>query len=105
MNKLILFFSCVLAVVADMIWVWWAKGKDHPKWILLIGFCFSMSALTLWIYSLVKGITAAQAITAYALLTIAGCTAIGYFVFNENLSTINWIGIGLAAVALVMISI
>ncbi len=104
MNKLILFFACLLAVVADMIWVWWAKSKDHSKSLLIIGYIFSLTSLVLWIYSLLKGITAAQAITIYALFTIAGCSALGYFVFNENLSTTNWIGMILAAIALIMIS-
>lgn len=104
MNKLLLLFSCILAVVADMIWVWWAKSKDHSKGLLITGYMFSLIALVLWIYSMLKGITAAQAITIYALFTIAGCTALGYLVFNENLSTTNWIGMILAVIALIMIS-
>ena len=104
MNKILLFCSCLLAVVADMIWVWWAKSVDHSKSLLIIGYFISLIALILWIYSMLKGITAAQAITIYALFTIAGCTALGYIVFNENLSTTNWIGMLLAVIALIMIS-
>lgn len=105
MNKLLLFFSCALAVVADMLFVWWAKKPLHPKLSLIIGMILLNVTAIIWAYTMRKGIESATAITIYALFTMAGCTALGYFMFDENLSTINWIGMVLAAIALIMISI
>jgi hypothetical protein len=37
MRKFILIMSCIFAVVADMLFVWWAKSKDHHVMYLLAG--------------------------------------------------------------------
>jgi multidrug transporter EmrE-like cation transporter len=105
MDKLILLSSCLIAVMADMCLVWWAKSPKHPYSYFTIGVVLTMIGLTVWAYSMRRGIESAMAITSYSLLTVAGCTFIGVMVFKESMTTMNMAGIALAAVALVMISV
>ena len=105
MEKLILFTSCIVAVIADTFFVFYAKGKSHTNLFLIGGLILTNIAALVWAYSMRKGIESAVAITFYALLTVAACTAVGVFLFKEPLSVINGIGIILALVALFMIGL
>ena len=105
MDKLILLTSCIVAVVADTLLVFYAKTKEHTPWFLIVGIVLMNIAAIVWTYSMRKGIESSIAITFYALFTVAACSTVGIFIFKEQLSTINAIGIGLAIVALVMIGI
>lgn len=105
MNKLILILSCITAVIADMLFVWYAKKVDHPVHIAVTGLFLANISICVWSYSMREGIESSMAITMYCLLTMIGCTILGYFVFKEDLTLLNWIGIGLAIVAILFISI
>jgi multidrug transporter EmrE-like cation transporter len=56
-------------------------------------------------YTMKKGIESATAITFYALFTVAGCSFLGFVIFKEPLSLVNGVGLALAVIALVLISI
>jgi multidrug transporter EmrE-like cation transporter len=105
MGKLILFLSCGLAVIADMMLVWYAKHKDSSPWLFIIAIMISLSGIYVWQYSMRKGIESAMAITTYCLLTTVGCTILGTLVFNEVLSTANIIGIILSIISLILITL
>lgn len=105
MNKLLLIISCVVAVIADMLFVWWAKKSTHPSWSWISGLVLLNIATLVWMYTMRKGIESATAITFYALFTVIGCSFLGFVVFKEPLSLINIIGLILGIVALVIISI
>lgn len=105
MNKLLLFTSCGLAVVADMLFVWWAKHQTHPLWCIVVGMILLNITGLMWAYTMYKGVESATAITIYSLLTVAGCTFLGYVVFQETLTTVNAIGLILGVIALIMISL
>ena len=105
MNKLLLFASCFVVVIADMLFVWWAKKDNHSTASLVVGLILLNVATLVWMYTLRKGIESAAAITFYALFTVAGCSYLGFVFFKEPLSTVNSIGIVLALVALVLISL
>ncbi len=105
MGKLLLFISCISAVIADMMLVWYAKHKEASPLLFWAAFLINAGGIYVWQYSMRKGIESATAITVYCLLTTAGCTALGYFFFSEHLSIINWVGIALAIVALFLITI
>ncbi len=104
MNKLLLIVSCVVAVAADMLFVWWAKRGSHPTWSAIVGIVLLNTATIVWMYTMKKGIESATAITFYALFTVAGCSFLGFVIFKEPLSFINGLGLLLAIVALVLIS-
>ena len=105
MNKLLLIISCVVAVVADMLFVWWAKKDTHPNWSWILGMVLLNIATLVWMYTMRKGIESATAITFYALFTVAGCSFLGFMIFHEHMSVINIIGICFALIALVLIGI
>lgn len=105
MNKFLLVTSCVVAVVADMLFVWWAKKDSHPLWSWIIGIVLLNVATLVWMYTMRKGIESATAITFYALFTVTGCSLLGFLVFKEQLSIINSIGLTLAVIALILIGI
>ncbi len=97
--------SCVVAVIADTFFVFYAKGKGHNNLFLIAGLILTNIAALVWAYSMKKGIESAVAITFYALLTVAACTAVGVILFKEPLSPINAFGIILALVALFLIGL
>jgi|GEM_PF-3154009 len=105
MQKLILFTSCIVAVIADTLLVFYAKTKHHTPGFLITGVILMNISALVWTYSMRKGIESSIAITFYALFTVAACTIVGVFVFKDQLSTINTIGIFLALIALIMIGL
>lgn len=105
MNKIFLLASCIIAVVADMLLVWWAKRDNHPLFAGATGLILINVASIIWMYTMKKGIESATAITFYALFTVAGCSFLGFVIFNEQLSLINSIGLILGFLALILISL
>lgn len=105
MAKFLLFLSCFSAVIADMMLVWFAKHKNASPVLFWSAFLINAFGIYVWQYSMRKGIESATAITVYCLLTIAGCTALGYFFFQEHLSLVNWCGIVLAIISLFLITL
>jgi multidrug transporter EmrE-like cation transporter len=105
MNKLLLISSCVVAVLADMLFVWWAKEDAHRTWLWIVGIILLNIATLVWMYSMRKGIESATAITFYALFTVIGCSFLGFVIFKEPLRIINLLGLLMGVIALVMISI
>lgn len=105
MQKLILFTSCIGAVIADTFLVFYAKTKLHTPWFLVVGIILLNISALVWTYSMRKGIESSIAITFYALFTVAACTLVGVFIFKDQLSTVNIIGIVLALIALFMIGL
>jgi len=95
----------MLAVVADMSLVWWAKKESHPPAALAVGIAFNLCGLYIWGYSMRRGIESATAITVYALFTVAACSLLGWVIFKEPLSVANGIGMAFAAAALVLLSL
>ncbi len=105
MNKILLIASCLVAVIADMMMVWWAKKDTGHNFILVLAIVLVNVASLIWAYTMRKGIESAIAITFYALFTVAGCSFLGFIVFHESLSIINLVGIVLALIALFLIGI
>ena len=104
-NKLLLILSCAVAVVADMLFVWWAKSQNHPVWSWVVGIVLLNIATLVWMHTMRKGIESATAITFYALFTVAGCSFLGFVIFKEHLSIVNLVGLILGCVALILISL
>ena len=105
MSKLLLIASCVVAVVADLLFVWWAKEDAHPAWSWIVGIILLNIATVVWMYTMRKGIESATAITFYALFTVAGCSFLGIVIFKEPFKFINLLGIIMGVIALIMISV
>lgn len=104
MAKLILLLSCVVAVIADMMLVWYAKHTKSSIWIFISALTLSVIGIFIWQYSMRKGIESAAAITVYCILTTLGCTFLGWYFFDEILTTKQWVGMGLAIIALLLMN-
>jgi multidrug transporter EmrE-like cation transporter len=104
-HKIILFISCIVAVFADTLLVFYAKTKSNTPALLIVGIVLMNISALVWTYSMRKGIESSVAITVYALFTVAACSSIGIWIFKDHLSATNIAGIVLALVALVMIGI
>ncbi len=105
MNQFLLLVSCFVAVIADMLFVWWAKKDTHPTIAMILALVLCNIAALVWSYTMRKGIESATAITFYALFTVAGCSFLGFVIFKEPLSFTNTVGLILAIVALILISL
>lgn len=105
MDKLILFISCIVAVFADTLFVFYAKTKHNTPIFLISAIVLMNASALVWTYSMRKGIESSIAITFYALFTVAACTTIGVFIFKDRLSTMQVVGIFLALIALLMIGL
>lgn len=103
-GKILLFLSCGLAVVADMLLVWWSKNESHPIWSLVSGMVLLVVSGLLWAYTMYRGIESVTAITTYSILTVLGCSFLGMVVFGEPMSVAKAVGGVLALVALVLLS-
>ncbi len=104
MNPLLI-CSCIVAVIADMLLVWWAKKEAHPLIFLIGGFILLNIAGFVWAYSMKIGTESAVAITFYALATVIGCAFLGIVIFKEPISMLNGIGMVLGLIALVLVGI
>lgn len=104
-NKLLLVLSCIIAVVADVLLVWWSKHPNHPIQAIIWGVILNTIGMGIWTYTMKEGIESATAITFYALFTVTACSLVGTFVFHEHLSIFNIFGIFLAIISLIMICI
>ena len=105
MNKLLLYLSCISAVIADMMLVYYAKKESHPLWLFITALVINTCGIFIWTYSMKKGIESATAITVYAIFTVAGCSFLGFAIFHEPLSLMNKIGLFTAIISLILISL
>lgn len=103
-NKLLLYSSCLIAVIADMLFVYCAKTEKASTFLLIGTFLLNAIGCFIWVYCMKKGIESAIAITVYAIITTLGCTLLGSLLFKEHLSVINIIGIFTAILALILIN-
>lgn len=103
--KIILFLSCFLAVIGDMMLTWYAKKNGTSIWVFIAAFIINALGIFIWTYSMKKGIEAATAITVYAVFTVMACSALGYGIFGETLTATNLVGIILAVISLILMSI
>lgn len=105
MLKFLLYISCVLAVLSDMLMVLWAKNSKHPIWYLIVAIVLIIATWFFWLYPIYKGFKISIAISLYAIFSIIGCCFVGIVIYHEQLSIINIIGIVLGLIALIMVSI
>ena len=104
-SKIILFSSCILAVCSDMMLVLWSKNIKHEWWLFVGAILLNILGIIIWCYSMRKGIESAQAITIYAIFTVAGCSLIGHILFKEELSTVNVVGLILSLLSVILVRI
>lgn len=91
-----------MEVTADVLFKKWSLGsKNH--W-LIIGLIIYIIGTTFWAYSLKYG-HLSMAISVFAVLNLIILVLVGVFVFKEDLSLTNKIGIILGIIGIVLIEI
>ncbi len=105
MDKFLLFLSCGLAVLADIMLVWFAKTTKMNYLLFIIAFLINAVGIIIWTYSMRKGIESVTAITVYAVCTTIGCSLVGYLYFNEIFSTIKLVGLILGIISLILLNL
>lgn len=106
---MIVAYSCatiavVMAIAADY-FIKVASVRDMPllTWSFVLGAMLYVVSTVGWVYAM-KGMSLAQVGVAYSVVTILALAAMGHFVFGEQTTTREMVGIGFAIVALVIMT-
>jgi multidrug transporter EmrE-like cation transporter len=107
MNIKILFFilvviATVFEVIADVLLKKWAIG--NRLYFLLIGLGIYFIGTIFWAVSL-KYELLSKSITIFTILNLIILVLVGVLIFNEDLSLINKIGIGIGILSVILIEI
>ena len=105
MKYLFIFLVIIVAaleVVGDILFKEWTIKNN--TWLLVSGVIFYMIATTFWAFSL-KYQGLAKAVVIFGVLTVIIGVLVGVFLYKEELTTLNIIGIilGLACITLLEI--
>ncbi len=92
----------IFEVVGDILFKEWTIKND--KFYLIIGIIAYLIATTFWAFSL-KFQNLSKAVVIFGVLTIIIGVLVGVFIYKEELTTLNIIGVvlGLASIALLEI--
>ena len=94
--------AVALEVAADVLFKKWSLGSK--SYLLIIGLVIYIVGTTFWAYSLKYG-HLSKAISIFAILNLIILVLIGVFVFKEDLSLTNKIGIILGIIGIILIEI
>lgn len=105
MNNIFLglvFLAVSFEVIADILFKYWSIGSR--TYLLWLGIILYSAGTVIWAYSL-KHEYLSKAITIFTVMNLVAVVLIGVFIFHENLSLTNKLGIllGIASVILVQI--
>ena len=94
--------AVALEVPADVLFKKWSLGSK--SWWLIIGLVIYMIGTTFWAYSLKYG-HLSKAISIFTILNLVILVLVGVFIFKEDLSLTNKIGIILGIIGIILIEI
>jgi len=111
MNKLALIkitFFCLiilavaLEVFADVLFKKWANS--NKLYFVIIGFIIYLAGTIFWAFSL-KYEFISKAGAVFVLLNLIGLALVGLLIFKEHLSVLNWVGIFLGLISILLIEL
>ncbi len=91
--------AVLLEVTADIFFKKWALGNRNV--LLLAGLIFYFIGTVFWAFSL-KYDLLSRAVSIFTILNLIVVVLVGVLVFNEHLSLMNKIGIGLGVLSVVL---
>lgn len=97
---LLIALAVALEVAADVLFKKWSLGSK--SYWLIIWLAIYMIGITFWAYSLKYG-HLSKAISIFAVLNLIILVLVGVFVFKEDLSLTNKIGIILGIIGIILI--
>lgn len=92
--------AVALEVAADVLFKKWSLGSK--SYWLIIGLIIYIVGTTFWAYSLKYG-HLSKAISIFAVLNLVILVLVGVFIFKEDLSLINKIGIIVGIISVILI--
>jgi len=95
----VILIGTLLEVAGDVLFKTWANGSK--RWALWAGFALYAAGSLGWAWSL-KYESLSNAIVVFMVVNMLIAIAAGHLLFKEQLSPVNWAGIGLAIVSLVL---
>ena len=99
---LLITLAVALEVAADVLFKKWSL--ESKSWWLIVGLVIYMIGTTFWAYSLKYG-HLSKAISIFAILNLIILVLVGVFIFKEDLSLTNKIGIVLGIIGVILIEI
>ncbi len=103
----IIFFSLIIIAVsfeifADVLFKKWANSNRF--YFILIGLIIYLIGTLFWAFSL-RYEFISKAGSIFVLLNLIGLSLVGLLIFNEKLSVLNWIGIFLGLISILLIEL
>ena len=95
----LIFVAVIIEVGADILLKKWSL--DNKKILLCIGLGVYLIGTIFWAFSL-KYDYLSKAISIFTILNLVIITLVGVFVFKENVSIINKVGIALGMISVIL---
>lgn len=96
--------ALILDCVGDVLSYTWAKNRIGLKALLMSAIPIYAVSWYCWSFCMRKGLEVWWTGTLWCLVGVISGVAVGAY-FGERLTTLNWIGLGFAVVAIVLLSI
>lgn len=94
----------LFTIVADWLMKEWYLSEDRSNLILAMGLTLYIANALLWIEMLRKGLPMAKGSLIFSSLGLVAGILVG-LVMGEDLKMVNWIGMGVALVAMLLVAI
>ncbi len=91
-----------LEIVADVLFKKWSLGSKN--YLFIAGMIIYMIGTAFWAYSL-KFENLSKAISVFVISNLIILVLVGVFIFKENLSLVNKIGIIIGIIGIILIEI
>ena len=98
----LIFAGVILEVVGDVTFKKWSI--DNKNIVLVFGLVVYFLGTLFWAYSL-KYQLLSKGVVIFTLLNLVLTAVLGIFLFNEQVSTINKLGIALAIISILLIEL
>jgi drug/metabolite transporter (DMT)-like permease len=98
-----LFLSALFFALGEYLSKLWGENPSLRLTAMVVG-VYALGTLS-WLPALLHRNELAIMGTAWLLLATVATVVIGFFVFGETLTILQWLGIGLALIALVLLSL
>jgi len=78
-----------------------------PYYIIYLGVAILVALLAIWLYGKImqRGNNASYLITLYYIAIVVGIVVVSWYFFSHSPSTLQWVGIGLVVVGLLLYAI
>lgn len=105
-NYWLMIFFLILLLTAeffnDVVVKRWTEG-GHSLAYLGLAFVVHVLVFTFWVLAM-KYESFSKVITVYSTISIVGGIILGYVLFHDKFSIINWIGVGLGIVSIYLMN-